>query len=254
MARITPACAGKTPCNVLPWSRCPDHPRVCGENSGQSRHADTMGGSPPRVRGKPRRPGFGALLRRITPACAGKTPRPLFAYQLCSDHPRVCGENNCVTSANLPYAGSPPRVRGKPRNIVPCRLQRRITPACAGKTLQAELSRIYKADHPRVCGENPMIKGTFFVSVGSPPRVRGKRKKERREAAFRRITPACAGKTAGAWLSADGRADHPRVCGENCGTPERQQADSGSPPRVRGKHFGNGVFPWLILVLSLDPL
>jgi len=23
---------------------------------------------------------------------------------------------------------------------------------------------------------------------------------------------------------------------------------------VRGKHFGNGVFPWLILVLSLDPL
>ena len=32
------------------------------------------------------------------------------------------------------------------------------------------------------------------------------------------------------------------------------KAAEGSPPRVRGKHFGNGVFPWLILVLSLDPL
>ena len=52
MARITPAHAGKTLHSLSENPAPADHPRACGENSGQSRHADTMGGSPPRMRGK----------------------------------------------------------------------------------------------------------------------------------------------------------------------------------------------------------
>ena len=50
-----------------------------------------------------------------------------------------------------------------------------------------------------------------------------------------RITPACAGKTEQSSSRAPREKDHPRVCGENepcCCLPKAQ---SGSPPRVRGK-------------------
>ena len=69
---ITPACAGKSPPDIVGELRSQDHPRVCGEKL--SRHLPQVHptGSPPRVRGK-------VILRfhdvsglGITPACAGK--------------------------------------------------------------------------------------------------------------------------------------------------------------------------------------
>ena len=68
------------------------------------------------------------------------------------------------------------------------------------------------------------------------------------------ITPAHAGKTGiKAAFNLD-FGDHPRACGENAALKAPVVLCLGSPPRMRGKHFGKGVFPWLILVLSLDPL
>ena len=84
--------------------------------------------------------------------------------------------------------------------------------------------------------------------------MRGKHFENRRELRFARITPACAGKTGDLIECSNEREDHPRVCGENLSSGNVDQNQSGSPPRVRGKHFGNGVFPWLILVLSLNLL
>ena len=69
-----------------------------------------------------------------------------------------------------------------------------------------------------------------------------------------RITPAHAGKTGVLPVSGALAPDHPRACGENRALSRMLAYVSGSPPRMRGKHFGNGVFPWLILVLSLNPL
>ena len=68
------------------------------------------------------------------------------------------------------------------------------------------------------------------------------------------ITPAHAGKTASGLPPEECDRDHPRACGENERKLEEEELKRGSPPRMRGKHFGKGVFPWLILVLSLDPL
>ena len=70
----------------------------------------------------------------------------------------------------------------------------------------------------------------------------------------KRITPAHAGKTYALDIVYKGVTDHPRACGENNFTKFAAVYKDGSPPRMRGKHFGNGVFPWLILVLSLNPL
>ena len=110
------------------------------------------------------------------------------------------------------------------------------------------------ADHPRVCGENYVEAGTDVRADGSPPRVRGKHYDSNRDSGAVRITPACAGKTKCYGAGSGLHEDHPRVCGENVCSIFAAFPSTGSPPRVRGKHFGNGVFPWLILVLSLDPL
>ena len=70
---ITPACAGKS--LSTRWTSLPyrDHPRVCGEKLAFSAFSARELGSPPRVRGKVLHSRFCYTLRRITPACAGKS-------------------------------------------------------------------------------------------------------------------------------------------------------------------------------------
>ena len=51
------------------------------------------------------------------------------------------------------------------------------------------------------------------------------------------ITPACAGKSPIGWQKAFASRDHPRVCGEKLFGAWLLIAQSGSPPRVRGKGF-----------------
>ena len=90
--RITPACAGKSRSGNELRVESRDHPRVCGEKTPLIKEADTVQGSPPRVRGKgsPRSPQKGK--QGITPACAGKSRNSRLVSGLSGDHPRVCGE------------------------------------------------------------------------------------------------------------------------------------------------------------------
>ena len=113
--RITPACAGKTAIARDLFNLSGDHPRVCGENPPRFEISTASTGSPPRVRGKRGTTSGGGEPARITPACAGKTrsaPAKTFSKE---DHPRVCGENRICSKRRTRGAGSPPRVRGKPR-------------------------------------------------------------------------------------------------------------------------------------------
>ena len=174
---------------------------------------------------------------------------------MTADHPRVCGENTKERETTPlfhgspprvrgkpPFShcfcsdfGSPPRVRGKPRLAERLTCGVRITPACAGKTRLRRLSTSRKTDHPRVCGENLAEILLCELRGGSPPRVRGKHDSYPRAHVRLRITPACAGKTAGLDIADDIVSDHPRVCGENRFQCRHISAPFGSPPRVRGK-------------------
>ena len=145
-------------------------------------------------------------------------------------------------------------MRGKPIKPITGAVIYRITPACAGKTCGFSAFIDKSEDHPRVCGENATNASDIMPARGSPPRVRGKRLTHPALSSHKRITPACAGKTTIWEDNYKGFKDHPRVCGENLVILIPRHCKIGSPPRVRGKHFGNGVFPWLILVLSLNPL
>ena len=193
--RITPARAGKTTVAGAGGITATDHPRACGENSLKSLKAVASYGSPPRVRGKhwthwtiTDNPG-------ITPARAGKTHAAAVSAARIRDHPRACGENVNRLTACGQNKGSPPRVRGKPSYNSSNRSSTRITPARAGKTRRAFWNRRTVRDHPRACGENSFVKFPIKMSLGSPPRVRGKPASSVILRTSERITPARAGKT-----------------------------------------------------------
>ena len=70
------------------------------------------------------------------------------------DHPRRCGENLMSLLSLLEILGSPPQVRGKPREAGGMKQSCRITPAGAGKTYFFGKILKIEQDHPRRCGEN----------------------------------------------------------------------------------------------------
>ena len=134
VARITPACAGKTDaCRVLFPSGW-DHPRVCGKDLLSGSIIPCFTGSPPRVRERPTRILGVSPKTGITPACAGKTVLITKRITASWDHPRVCGKDAEFLDLFILPKGSPPRVRER-RSPLGGQVQSNgITPACAGKT------------------------------------------------------------------------------------------------------------------------
>ena len=87
----------------------------------------------------------------------------------------MCGEKQRTLAVQDEPQGSPPRVRGKVDVYYFFVPNRRITPACAGKSTFTIDFETAKRDHPRVCGEKPFVIIWFLDNS--------------------RITPACAGKS-----------------------------------------------------------
>ena len=174
LARITPACAGKSgwPSQSPPPHQ--DHPRMCGEKPNSTRGYPFVSGSPPHVRGKGALVVADRLLIRITPACAGKRQALAKALSRSRDHPRMCGEKESARPARPAAWGSPPHVRGKECINGAGKLPIGITPACAGKSPWALRRPGGRRDHPRMCGEKSMKSTLRKVALGSPPRMRGK--------------------------------------------------------------------------------
>ena len=150
-------------------------------------------GSPPRVRGTDASNSSINDGIRITPACAGNSPRRSGWWRRPGDHPRVCGEQLLYMQSRKHKMGSPPRVRGTDRFVLCDTLSVGITPACAGNSRLGRRRAKPDQDHPRVCGEQggPSQRGGLLL--GSPPRVRGTDHYEHTIDFVERITPACAG-------------------------------------------------------------
>ena len=151
---LIPACAGKTPRSWWGWTWRRAHPRVCGENGKVEKVAHNAQGSSPRVRGKRPRPCPWPWVRRLIPACAGKTKQRSHVWSGERAHPRVCGENDIPLAREEIKVGSSPRVRGKLRSLDHRLGHERLIPACAGKTPRSTTTSCPAAAHPRVCGEN----------------------------------------------------------------------------------------------------
>ena len=133
--------------------------------------------------------------------------------------------------------GSPPRVREPHDGLCYGDLCGRITPACAGTTLQREPSQPVGGDHPRVCGNHWKSVGTLLGNKGSPPRVREPHDLMYAAIYKLRITPACAGTTSSIRTTQKYAEDHPRVCGNHRTDKTQLPLFVGSPPRVREPRF-----------------
>ena len=134
-----------------------DHPRRCGENGSRHKVWDAYEGSPPQVRGK-LHAGWGDSL-------------------FDKDHPRRCGENTIIELLPSEIRGSPPQVRGKLWMSIAALIVYGITPAGAGKTVGLLEDLAGAEDHPRRCGENLSQSNSGIGESGSPPQVRGKRRR-----------------------------------------------------------------------------
>ena len=89
-----------------------------------------------------------------------------------------------------------------------------------------------------MCGEKQAQMDCIQLSLGSPPRMRGKAVPVAAVAVAAGIIPAYAGKRIKLRKRHSICGDHPRVCREKFTFFSRGISQSGSPPRMRGKDHG----------------
>ena len=131
----------------------------------------------------------------ITPACAGTTIVGRTPCIRIEDHPRLCGNDATSRQYRWEQLGSPPLVRERPVSVASLPPVCRITPACAGTTLSLISSNLINRDHPRLCGNDKVLRVHFAKSRGSPPLVRERPWATGDGMVADGITPACAGTT-----------------------------------------------------------
>ena len=168
------------------------------------------------MRGKGKRSAPRSRRSGITPAHAGKSLAGMQARKTLWDHPRTCGEKQCVGAGNSAAGGSPPHMRGKGVFFSWLPPEIGITPAHAGKSRCGFCQIDRCRDHPRTCGEKNRISRISLHELGSPPHMRGKGLFCVLGAIRVRITPAHAGKRLSQSKSSWKIRDHPRTCGEKC--------------------------------------
>ena len=149
----------------------------------------------------------------ITPADAGNRCTIRRATLDNRDHPRGCGEQSNPHPDCSRREGSPPRMRGTGTGVFRPFDKCGITPADAGNSRSAWMSRggtkdhpadagnsydktgqpLQIGDHPRGCGEQETQVYICRYATGSPPRMRGTVYDWNKPGYRRRITPADAG-------------------------------------------------------------
>ena len=150
---ITPACAGNTTMEATLQLGIRDHPRLRGEYQAQFFPLVAESGSPPLARGIPDVILSIVFLNGITPACAGNTVGAVLEQRYLWDHPRLRGEYTEYNNRKKQQSGSPPLARGILIQRRKDSFVKRITPACAGNTLELFGGIGSPRDHPRLRGE-----------------------------------------------------------------------------------------------------
>ena len=111
----------------------------------------------------------------------------------------------------------------------------RIIPACAGKSSIVSCIFLSRRDHPRLRGEKTHSNAFYISCQKSSPLARGKDRTAGFIACFKRIIPACAGKSLRKGRNRNGLKDHPRLRGEKFAKIDILVYQMGSSPLARGK-------------------
>ena len=178
--------------------------------------------------------GYDLTIDGIIPAYAGNTSSLRLRWTGGRDHPRVCGEHPLGSPPLGSGSGSSPRMRGTRQGSTAKRAADGIIPAYAGNTFSLLLVLGRRRDHPRVCGEHPLVRRCVPRDPGSSPRMRGTQLFCLCRKLSTGIIPAYAGNTFYNTSKLLLIRDHPRVCGEHESPASQPLRNSGSSPRMRG--------------------
>ena len=128
-----------------------------------------------------------------SPPAPWRAPSGTSSPPAARDHLHVCGEQRSERQSVPPRQESSPRVRGAAQAVDAAVGVPGIIPACAGSR-HIYLFCIYLFwDHPRACGEQPLVLTMPSLFEGSSPRMRGADVVARLDALGVGIIPAHAG-------------------------------------------------------------
>ena len=150
-----------------------DHPHACGDKSACFKLAKSVVGSSPRVWGQVTK-GLtkwittGIIPTRVGTSCACDI-FPLFS----KDHPHACGDKAVLTAMSSFSDGSSPRVWGQAVSADAVAGDERIIPTRVGTSIQPQIFRRSRRDHPHACGDKNPLYNKTVVKEGSSPRVWG---------------------------------------------------------------------------------
>ena len=130
--------------------------------------------------------------------------------------------------------GSSPRVRGTYAIAKGCNLFNRFIPTSAGNIASQLSDTVMDAVHPHECGEHMMVFCSWWIGVGSSPRVRGTLILSYLPVLSNRFIPTSAGNMIKNPGIETLDAVHPHECGEHQIAANSDKAAAGSSPRVRG--------------------
>ena len=193
--RLIPARAGNTPDAFLTVTRCAAHPRSRGEHTCVGCGSRRGCGSSPLARGTLLYDPVQERERRLIPARAGNTTRPVTITSVTSAHPRSRGEHGLGVFGGAHYfISAHPRSRGEhvkapkafvkitgssplARGTLLCGVRRhasaRLIPARAGNTLRQPCTTCAYPAHPRSRGEHTNLFLPLSFLLGSSPLARG---------------------------------------------------------------------------------
>src|SRR5690606_32164993 len=110
----------------------------------------------------------------------------------------------------------------------------RHSPASPETTTPAPSPSTRASEHPRVGGEDSVVRSSSVRGCGTPPRRRGGRHERLPRDRGPRNTPASAGRTTTGRPARPRSSEHPRVGGEDVSNLVGSASSSGTPPRRRG--------------------
>ena len=132
--RNTPTHVGKTERSLPHFENVEKHPHACGEDG---RHAGDHGRrieTPPRMWGRLRKAELKLYPLGNTPTHVGKTLQPTSLFQHRKKHPHACGEDASSALIPPPVPETPPRMWGRPAELLMFKAPFGNTPTHVGKT------------------------------------------------------------------------------------------------------------------------
>ena len=232
---LTPAWAGTALLGCVRTGDIRAHPRVGGDGVASALDGLREEGSPPRGRGRRNANNATIAASGLTPAWAGTAGARGSWSSRSGAHPRVGGDGIDAPSDAAGDAGSPPRGRGRQVAIGVVPVGVGLTPAWAGTAKPSPIAPSDGRAHPRVGGDGRTKSPENPTLEGSPPRGRGRRFGIEWQRPGDGLTPAWAGTACRQSAVRSPGGAHPRVGGDGLLDGLKVGAQTGSPPRGRGR-------------------